>query len=71
MMFFARIESLHFGLHFDVIVNQNRDLLYNSNLRIIINFNRDQVHIIRQNNNYTELRFNMVKCLQISQPQGF
>ena len=38
----------------DVIVNQNRDLLYNRNLRIVINFNRCQVLIIRCNRNYTE-----------------
>ena len=37
-----------------LIVNQNRAQLYNSNLRIVLNFSRDQVHITRQNNNYTE-----------------
>jgi len=59
---FIRIESLHFvdtdfrrfGLRSDVIVNQNRDLLYNPNLRIVINFNRNQAVIIRCNRNYTE-----------------
>lgn len=37
-----------------MIVNQNRDLLYNSNLIIVINFKRDQVLTIRCNRNYTE-----------------
>lgn len=42
------------GLPFDVIVNQNREQLYNPNLRIVINFGRDRVLIIRCNRNYTE-----------------
>ena len=37
-----------------MIVNQNRAQLYNPNLRIVLNFNRDQVLIIRCNRNYTE-----------------
>ena len=37
-----------------MIVNQNRELLYNPNLRIVLNFNRNQAVIIRCNRNYTE-----------------
>ena len=63
-----------FGLHFDVIVNQNRDLLYNSNLIIVINFRAaawGSGCAILQKQNYTELCFNGIKCSKISQPQGF
>ena len=53
-----------FGLRSDVIVNQNRAQLYNSNLRIVLNFNRDQVLVIRCNRNYTE--FNQLKRMAAS-----
>lgn len=55
---FIRIEFYTdfrvFGLLPILIVNQNRALLYNSKLINILNFNRDQVLIIRCNRNYTE-----------------
>ena len=47
-----------------MIVNQNRDLLYNPNLIIVINFGRDQVLIIRCNRNYTE--FSQLKRMAVS-----
>lgn len=47
-----------------MIVNQNPVLLYNSNLRIVLNFGRDRVLIIRCNRNYTE--FSQLKRMAAS-----
>lgn len=67
---FIRIEFRRFGLLPFLIVNQNQELLYNLNLRIIINFKRDQVLIIRCNRNYTE--FSQLKRMAASlYSQGF
>lgn len=58
------------GLQFDMIVNQNRRLLYNSNLIIILKFKRDQAVIIRCNRNYTE--FSQLKRMaEMPYFQGF
>lgn len=53
-----------------MIVNQNQELLYNPNLRIIINSKRDQAVIIRCNRNYTEFS-QLKRVAEMPYLQGF
>lgn len=55
---------------FDMIVNQNRAQLYNSNLIIVLNFSRDQVLKIRYNRNYTEF-ITLKRMAEMPYFQGF